>query len=110
MPERVLKNPADVRRLAEKLRTIAAVSRFDTEGEEQAWTLAQALSDLEGAFRTLVDDLLPRVARTDNVTELEDILHAVGEEFRHVLYHLRDCQFYGYLREKPPRSADSESA
>lgn len=110
MPEGVLKNPADVKRLAEKLRTSAAVSRFDTAEEEQAWTLAHALSDLEGAFRTLADDLLPRLARTEDVTELEDILHAVGEEFRHVLYHLRDCQFYGYLQEKPPRSADSESA
>lgn len=97
MSRQVLKDPAEVSQLAQSLRNCAAVAQFDTDGEEQAWTLAHALGDLEESFRTVVDGLLPKLVRTNDSREVESVLHEIGEEFRHVLYHLHDCRFYGYL-------------
>ena len=85
-------------RLARKLADVPAVSRF---GDEEAWTLAHAFGDLEESFLQFLDDLLPRLLEDDlTAEEMESLLLDVGEEFRHILYHLADPQFYGYVR--PP--------
>jgi hypothetical protein len=85
-------------KLARKLAGAAAVSRY---GDEEAWTLAHAFGDLEESFLQFLDDLLPRLLKDDlTAEEIESLLLDVGEEFRHILYHLADPQFYAYLR--PP--------
>ncbi|HYZ79318.1 MAG TPA: hypothetical protein VE596_18295 [Gaiellaceae bacterium] len=83
-------------RLARKLADVAAVSKH---GDEEAWTLAHAFGDLEESFLQFLDNLLPRLLADDlTANEIESLLLDVGEEFRHILYHLADPQFYDYLR------------
>lgn len=34
-----------------------------------------------------------------NEEQIDDLLHKIGEEIRHILYHIKDPKFYEYLRE-----------
>ena len=100
--QRTLKNVAEWERLAERLAKCPEVTRFDTGQEKEAWTLAHAFADLEESFRTFLDDQLPRLAGENlKPEEMYDILLDVGEEFRHILYHIQDPKFYRYLSPGP---------
>jgi hypothetical protein len=53
----------------------------------------------------MLDILFPRLLDESLAPEkLNDVLLAVGEELRHVLYHIRDPKFFSYLFEDPPAS------
>lgn len=92
--------PTALKRLAEALSRCPAVTKFDTDQDKEAWTLAHSLVDLEGSFREVIETLIPKLMRAlDEPTEVEDVLHEIGEEFRHILYHLRDPRFFRYLHE-----------
>ena len=90
----------DLNALAEVLNRCEEVRRYDAEGEKQAWTLAHSLLDLEQSFRTFLNEQLPRL-RDGRLTaeETREALFEIGEELRHVLYHIRDPQFFAYLYE-----------
>jgi hypothetical protein len=94
----LLEKPEQIEALAKKLNMSLAVTKFDKPGEPQAWTLAYALSDLERSFILFVDDYLPRLINSPE-NDSEDILLDIGEEIRHILYHIRDLEIYRYLIE-----------
>ncbi len=99
--ERILKNVAAWERLAERLSKCAEVTRFDGQ-EKEAWTLAHAFADLEESFRVFLDDQLPKLAQENlEPEEMHDLLLDIGEEFRHILYHIQDPKFYRYLTPEP---------
>ena len=94
----ILGNPEAVSHLAERLAKCPQVSRFDTEEEPQGWTLALSFSDLEASFTVFLEQQLPRLARDEgSAKETYDRLIDIGEEFRHILYHLRTVRFYDHL-------------
>lgn len=79
------------------LSQVPMVTKFDHPDESQAETIVHSLSDLEKSFRT-VSNLIPKLFEdTNNVDHLNDVLLEIGEEFRHILYHLRDPDFFNYL-------------
>ncbi|MFQ5705687.1 MAG: hypothetical protein ACE5HV_17745 [Acidobacteriota bacterium] len=89
--------------LAERLSKCPAVSRLDTEEEREAWTLAHAFSDLEESFRKFLIEHLPRLSDANlEDSEIEGLLLEIGEELRHVLYHIRDPRFFRYLDDREP--------
>lgn len=97
MPKQLM-TPDAAHFLTERLALIKTVSKFDQPGEPQSATLAHSLTDLEKSFRTVTDVLLPRLLdRTVTPEQLNDALLDVGEELRHILYHIRDPKFFGYL-------------
>ncbi len=99
----------ELRSLAERLNRCAHVTRYDTAQEKQAWVLAHSLLDLAESFSRFLDEQLPRVrdARL-SCDEVHDALIEIGEEFRHILYHVRDPSFYAYLRDEAPPSRDDQ--
>lgn len=101
MDQALLSKPAEINRLAQILVALKSVNRFDTNEEIEGGTLAHAFSDLETAFRRFLLDLLPRLT-AENVSEADatKVLHEIGEEFRHIDYHLHDPKFYEYLWQK----------
>ncbi len=100
---RILKDPSDVKALAERLSICAQVTRYDSGDDREAWTLAHAFSDLEESFRTFLEDQLPRLTKRDlETSELYGLLHEIGEEWRHILYHIKDPKFYRYLHYEDP--------
>ena len=97
---RILSSPAEIGALAERLAQTPDVTRFDEGAHREAWTLAHAFADLEESFEKFLTDQLPRlVGDQSTTTEIPDILLEIGEEFRHILYHIRDPKFYGYLQD-----------
>jgi hypothetical protein len=90
----------DLKVLAECLNRCEQVTRYDTTGENQAWVLAHSFLDLAGSFETFLGDQLPRLRDTGlSCEQLHDVLIEIGEEFRHILYHLREPAFFAYLRD-----------
>jgi hypothetical protein len=74
------------------------VRELDRSDEPEASTLAHAFLDLEESFRRFIDEHLPELSRSDlSEQQVCDRLHEIGEELRHVLYHIRDPRFYDYL-------------
>ena len=95
---RLLMTPENARQLAERLQRLESVTQFDQPGEPQAATLVHSLTDLEKSFREITDALLPRLLNKSlGPEQLNDVLLDIGEEFRHVLYHIKDPKFFGYL-------------
>ena len=84
--------------LADRLANIPSVSQFDLADEPQGSTIAHALSDIANSSSALLNDLLPKLLdRTKSADELDDLLLDIGEELRHILYHIKDTRYYGYL-------------
>lgn len=97
---RPLMTPEAALRLTERLARVKSVSQFDQPGEPQAATLAHSLTDLEKSFREIVETLLPRLLDESLASDqLNDVLLDIGEELRHVLYHIKDPKFFGYLTD-----------
>lgn len=87
-----------VKLLAERLSECPQVTRFDKEGNVEAWTLAQAFADLEESFSRFLDEQLPKLLeRPLSDEDLNILLLEIGEEFRHVLYHVHAPDFYKFL-------------
>jgi hypothetical protein len=91
---------AQLRELADRLDRCEQVRRYDTPNEKQAWTLAHNLLDLGESCGALLNDLLPKLRDGEPDSErLNAVLLEIGEEMRHILYHIRDSEFYAYLRD-----------
>jgi len=83
--------------LADRLSQIDSVSQFDAPGERQSETIVHSLTDMEKSFREIVDNLLPRLINESDSEKLEDTLLDIGEELRHILYHITDPKYFSYL-------------
>lgn len=94
----LLNDPGALKELAERLSRCREVTKHDRGSEPEAWTLAHTFHDLEESFRKFLDDLLPELL-SPNVSESEtyELLLDIGEELRHILYHIKDPQFFRYL-------------
>ena len=98
--------PEVVQRLSQRLAHVKAISQFDEPGEPQSDTLAHSLTDLEKSFREILDALFPKLLNESlNPEELNDVMLDIGEELRHVLYHIKDPKFFGYLIDDSERAA-----
>ena len=74
------------------------VNSFDLNGELESETLAHSLLDINESCNTLVNDLFPKFELTSlTEEEINELLFDIGEELRHILYHIRDPKYYQYL-------------
>jgi len=96
---RIVRTAEDVKGLAARLSRCPEVTRFDEGQHIEAWGLAGSFADLEDSFRALLDEHLPKLVQENlSPSEMHDLLLDIGEEFRHVLYHILEQQrFYKYL-------------
>lgn len=107
---RLLRDATDLKALAERLSRCPEVTKLDEGKEMEAWTLAHAFGDLEESFRKFLEDQLPRLTQDQlEASEIHDLLLEIGEEFRHVLYHIKDPNFYRYLRHEGGRRNSRKS-
>ena len=83
--------------LTARLSAYSQLAELDQPGEPASVTTAHGLLDIEAATTSFVRRLT--VLREANLTgeEVERILFDIGEDFRHILYHLPDMKFYSYL-------------
>ena len=98
--ERLLGTVAELKALAERLSKCPALEKLDQGDHQEPWALAHAFSDLEESFRKIVDDQLKKLtASALDAAETRDLLLEIGEEFRHIVYHINDPKFYRYLKD-----------
>jgi hypothetical protein len=75
------------------------VTRHSTNLENQADTLANALLDVEGSFKEM-NEKIPKLYLEDlTKDEVEDLILDIGEELRHILYHINDTRFFDYIKK-----------
>lgn len=105
---KTLKTVGDTSRLAERLAKCPEVTQFDDANRKEAQFLADSFGDLESSFREFLDENLPKLVSSEG-DELSEQLFEVGENLRHILYHILEHQrFYRYLTpdvawEPPPK-------
>lgn len=90
--------------LIDAISRCSRVREFDRPDEPEASTLAHAFLDLEESFKRFINEHLPELTRSDlSEQQVCDRLHEIGEELRHILYHIRDPRSYEYLFASGPR-------
>jgi hypothetical protein len=78
--------------LGDRLARCPMVAQY---GAEEVGALQLAFSDLESSMRVFLDEQVPKLADpTVQGEALEDVLMDIREEFRHILYHLHDPEFF----------------
>ncbi len=99
--QRLLQEGVQIKALAERLMMCEQVVRYDTEEEKEAWTLGHTFSDLEQSFHVYLDDLLPKLCLGElSPEDVCDTLHDIGDQLRHILYHLGDTKYYAYIADE----------
>ena len=98
MENRHLEDIGSITDLAYTLDDCSRVKKFDSNGEKEAWTLTHGLSDIEATALKLIQESIPTLTRTARTEEeILDALHEIGEDLRHIIYHIKDLKFYSYL-------------
>ena len=85
-----------VKKFAKCLKGHKKISALCIEDEPGEWNIAYSFVEIEEPLLKVLD-LLPKVLNAQSEKALEDILHEIGEEFRHIIYHIRDNRYYSYL-------------
>jgi hypothetical protein len=73
------------------------VAAKNRHGEREAETLATSLAGIEESSSRVLDELLPRLLESTDGETVTNLLHDIGEELRHVIYHARDPDRWRYL-------------
>lgn len=77
------------------------INSFNSNNEKEQDTLAHSLLDIEESSKKIIDSLLPKLISDDlSEEEIENILFDIGEELRHILYHIHTPKFYKYLKKQ----------
>ena len=92
----------ETERLAQALRriprVIAAAERRGKSADAEAWQIATALSDIRESTHRLFSDLVPRLLEASPTDDAaDDLLNEIGEEYRHILYHILDTKLFDYI-------------
>ncbi len=86
--------------IAKNLNKSKIVKSYDSNEESESQVLAFSFLEIEESCKKLVQDLFPRLySDTLSEEEVYNLLLDIGEEFRHILYHINDTKFYQYLNE-----------
>ncbi len=72
-----------------------------TTPEEEAWRVVHGLADIEESVDRLFHELIWMILNSSYETSMEEetsitgILQEMREEYRHILYHIRDATPFG---------------
>lgn len=92
------RNNVTIEKLAERLLQCEGIKKFDKHNESAAWVIAHAFKDIEESAYKFSNHLLPQLLNSNtNINDIYELLLEIGEEFRHILYHINDMDFYHYL-------------
>jgi hypothetical protein len=79
--------------LADKLAPQPKLRNLDSPDISEASRLAHALIDLKGSFEKYLGELLPKLIESKDEDTI-DRLQEIGDELRHISYHLHDPKFF----------------
>lgn len=87
--------------IAAKLDKLKIIKSFDSIDEPESHVLAYSFLEIEESCKRLCRDFFPKLC-SDTLSEedINNLLFDIGEEFRHIMYHIGDTKFYKYLNEE----------
>ena len=92
---------SEIKYLADSIFNIENVKKYCSDQHDEATTLAHAVVDIEKSCSILLNNSIPKLFDKTLSTEKKyDLLLDIGEELRHILYHINDSRFYNYLTEE----------
>ena len=74
------------------------VTKHSTKEENQAGTLAHALIDIEKSIQEIKELIFKLYLTRLTKDEVDDLILDIGEELRHILYHINDTKVYDYVK------------
>jgi hypothetical protein len=85
--------------LESQLRSVSKLQALSDSDHDEVVTVAHGLLDIEEATNAF-SELVGRAVELDTMTEdqIDAWLADIGEELRHILYHIGDMRYYEYLR------------
>lgn len=96
--QRLLKSGASIDALTQLLMKCPEVTKYNADEHSEPETIALAFSDIEESFHVFLENHLPKLVSSElEPCEIRNLLLDIGEEFRHILYHIHDPRFYEYL-------------
>lgn len=84
--------------IRDNLEKCKRITRHSTTEENQADTLANALIDIEESIQRINEQIPKLYLKILTENEVDDLILDIGEELRHVLYHINDTRVYDYLK------------
>ena len=79
-------------------RVVSAAARRGEPAEAEAWQIATALGDIQESMNRLFFELVPKLRNVPPTDEIaEELLNEIGEEYRHILYHILDTKIFDYV-------------
>ena len=74
------------------------MNKLDSSGEPLSWNTAYNIVELQESFDRINTIVKSRLCTINSSAKLEDTLHDIGEELRHIRYHLDDIRYFNYLK------------
>jgi hypothetical protein len=86
--------------LSRNIEKCKRVTRYSTETYNEVDTFVHALIDIEESLKQIINEDIPKLYLNElNEEDIDDIILNIGEEFRHLLYHIKDTKVYNYILE-----------
>ena len=77
------------------------MTQYSSTTENQADTLANSFIDIEEGLKKIIDQQIPKLYNKDlTAEEVDDLILEIGEELRHIIYHINDTKVYAYLKNE----------
>lgn len=86
--------------LTENLDRSEKVRSFNGKSEKEAETLALALLDSEESFKKIMAKIPKLESQNSDKEEIDETLHEIEVELKHILYHIYDSKRYRHLFEE----------
>ena len=109
MRSRILEDMDAVKALAARLQPLSVVAdavrrRGQGSAQEEAWQVATALADIEESSHRLFERIIPEFLKADpGSSRALELLTDIGEEYRHILYHIRDSVLFDHILDGGPQ-------
>lgn len=82
--------------LYQKFKEMPNVSRIEST-EDEAFILSLSLVDIENSAKEIIS-LIKKIEKSTSTTDENiETLAEIGEELRHIIYHVSDCKYYDYI-------------
>jgi ABC-type uncharacterized transport system substrate-binding protein len=79
-------------------RVVESARRNGATADSEAWQIATGLSDIQESTDRLFKKLIPALLSVGPASEeADELMNEVGEEYRHILYHIRDTKLFAYV-------------
>lgn len=85
-------------KLGQNISKLIKLGDDEPSRKEAAFAISHGLIDMEESFHRIIEISNQMQGRDFSEGELEGALHDIGEELRHIIYHINDMKFYDYLK------------